>query len=236
MSFMRKRQLLAAAGLASVAWSVSSSATVPNKLIEQGRLLDGNGAPVVGTVAITLTIYDAATGGSILWTEPQVVTLDDGYFSMKLGEAASLPATLWDGSERYLGVQVGSGSVAKYQGDILYGLSVQGGNVHPGNIVDNTKLQCSVCSATAAACVMLEGASSCPSGYTAQYSGYTYGAHYTHNSMGHVCINDAAYDGTLGNTGTDNGAYVYPTSAYATVGTTVPQGNYVSCMVCCTSS
>jgi hypothetical protein len=77
-------------------------------MIEQGRLLDANGAPVGGTVAITLTIYDAASGGNTLWSEPQMVTLDGGYFSIKLGESVSLPAKIWDGTERYLGVQVGS--------------------------------------------------------------------------------------------------------------------------------
>jgi hypothetical protein len=128
-----------------------------------------------------------------------------------------------------------TGVASQYSGDILYGLSVQGGAVHPGNIVNNTKLQCSVCSTTAGACVMLNGTNACPAGYTAQYSGYLYGGHYTQGRMEHVCVNSSAYDASLSNA-TDDGAYIYPTSAYATGGTTIPQGNYVSCVVCCTKS
>jgi hypothetical protein len=105
---MRSKALLGAAGVAVLVWSAPSGALVPDRMIEQGRLLDANGAPAVGSVTITLTIYDAATGGNNLWSEPQMVTLDDGYFSMKLGESTALPSTIWDGSERYLGVQVGS--------------------------------------------------------------------------------------------------------------------------------
>jgi len=35
----------------------------------QGKLNDKNGVPVSGSVTMTFTIYDAATGGNALWTE-----------------------------------------------------------------------------------------------------------------------------------------------------------------------
>lgn len=93
---------------AGLAWAGHASALVPDVLTEQGRLLDNNGAPLAGTVAITFTVYDAATGGTALWTETQSVTLDGGYFSARLGETVAPPASAFSGAERYLGVTVGN--------------------------------------------------------------------------------------------------------------------------------
>ena len=109
MSYRTK--LLGAVGilsLASLAWTHRASALVPDRLTEQGRLLDTNGAPMAGPVAITFTVYDAATSGTSLWTETQSVTLDGGYFSARLGEATQLPASAFTGPERFLGIAVQS--------------------------------------------------------------------------------------------------------------------------------
>lgn len=96
----------AAAGTLLVAATASSA--VPSVLTEQGRLLDSTGNPATGSVSITFTVYDAATGGASLWTETQNVTLDSGYFSARLGETTAIGATVFNGSTRYLGVKVGS--------------------------------------------------------------------------------------------------------------------------------
>jgi hypothetical protein len=106
---------LALAGiLAGVGTLASSgSAAVPNGITQQGRLLDSDGEPVTGELTFVFTIYDnpeLSAEENILWTETQSITLDDGYFSVRLGDGGSnpFPETLFDGSARYLGVKVGS--------------------------------------------------------------------------------------------------------------------------------
>jgi hypothetical protein len=91
------------------AFASDARAGVPQQLVDQGRLLDANGAPVVGPVVIVFTIYDAASGGNELWTEAQSVSLDDGYFSAVLGEVNTIGPGVFDpGKARWLGVKVGS--------------------------------------------------------------------------------------------------------------------------------
>lgn len=42
------------------------ASAVPNVMSYQGKLNDKNGVPVSGSVTMTFTIYDAATGGNML--------------------------------------------------------------------------------------------------------------------------------------------------------------------------
>lgn len=93
---------------AAVLATAAGALAVPPYLSEQGRLFDSMGDPVNATVAIVFTIYDANTGGTTLWTETQNVTTDDGYFSAVLGENTAVPASIFNGSNRYLGVKVGA--------------------------------------------------------------------------------------------------------------------------------
>lgn len=93
--------------------SSSGSADVPNGITQQGRLLDSEGEPVTGEITFVFTIYNdplLAEPANALWTETQAITLDDGYFSTRLGDGGSnpFPDDLFDGSQRYLGVKVGS--------------------------------------------------------------------------------------------------------------------------------
>ena len=106
---------LALAGiLAGVGTLASSgSADVPNGITQQGRLLDSEGEPVTGELTFVFTIYDdplLSESANELWTETQSITLDDGYFSARLGDDGGnpFPDDLFDGSQRYLGVKVGS--------------------------------------------------------------------------------------------------------------------------------
>jgi hypothetical protein len=105
------KKALASAGILAAMGSLSgaTSAVVPPGITQQGRLLDSEGNPVTGEVTFTFTIYDEATEGNELWTAEQEITLDDGYFSTRLGgSGAPFPAALFDGSDRFLGVAVGS--------------------------------------------------------------------------------------------------------------------------------
>lgn len=103
--------LVLAGVFATSAWSGSTSAQVPAGITQQGRLLDSDGSPVQGTVQMEFTIYDDPTASdvsNVLWSDTFEVTLDEGYFSLRLGDDTPFPATVFDGSERYLGLKIGS--------------------------------------------------------------------------------------------------------------------------------
>lgn len=128
---------------------------------------------------------------------------------------------------------VNPGIPRAYQGDIVYGVSVQGGaGVHPGQIANNVRLACSECTTTGGMCFELLGDQTCPTGFTAEYSGYMYGGHYTHSRMNRLCVDQNNFDATTANT-PDNAAYIYPTSTEGVAGTGVPTAAYIKCAVCC---
>lgn len=93
--------------------SSSGSADVPNGITQQGRLLDSEGEPVTGEITFVFSVYNdplLSEPDNLLWSETQSITLDDGYFSTRLGDGGSnpFPDDLFDGTQRYLGVKVGS--------------------------------------------------------------------------------------------------------------------------------
>src|SRR5262245_63905607 len=80
--------------------------SVPLRLTEQGRLSDAMGKPISGDVTLAFSVYEAASGGSALWTEVHSLKLSDGYFSVQLGSKTEFPANLWSGAVRFIGVKV----------------------------------------------------------------------------------------------------------------------------------
>ena len=65
---------------------VSSSAfAVPLQLTQQGRLLDANGVAVSGANNLTFRIFDAETGGNIVWVDTITLNFTNGYYSAILG-------------------------------------------------------------------------------------------------------------------------------------------------------
>ncbi len=79
------------------------AAAVPMTMTHQGRLLDSGGSPVNGPVDLTFRLYDVAVGGGVLWEEVNLVTVDDGLYSVILGQSTPLdfsvigirPDSLW---------------------------------------------------------------------------------------------------------------------------------------------
>ena len=73
-----------------------------------GRLAGDAGQPVAeGAYDFTFALYDAETGGESLWSEVQEdVAVQDGAFSVLLGDVEPIPAVLLDGDERWLAVGV----------------------------------------------------------------------------------------------------------------------------------
>ncbi len=84
-------------------------AQVPQLMNYQGYLTDGGGSPVNGTRSIDFRIYDASTGGTLLWSETHSVTVVEGVFNVLLGSVTDpIPYTLFEDGERYFTLQVGS--------------------------------------------------------------------------------------------------------------------------------
>lgn len=87
----------------------STNAAVPQLINYQGVLTDSTGAGLDTTVPVTFSIYDAAVGGTLIWSEPiPNVTVTAGLFSVLLGSVTTLSGSVFDDTTRYLGIKVGS--------------------------------------------------------------------------------------------------------------------------------
>ena len=103
-----KTMAAALVGAALLAPATSSrAADVPQFITHQGRLLDGMGNPVAGSLTVVFTLYDAEQAGNVVWTETNTVTFDAGYFSVRLGETTPFTG-VFTGAPRYLGIKVGN--------------------------------------------------------------------------------------------------------------------------------
>ncbi len=111
---MRRFQayLIVAVVLGITITSGNLSAATPNSIQYQGRLTLASGAPIADTFLLAdFRIYDAPTGGNILWDSGiSSILTKDGWFSIALGTSSifPFPATLFEDTGRYLGVSYGS--------------------------------------------------------------------------------------------------------------------------------
>jgi len=75
--------------LAGLTWGAAAPAAppdVPQGISYQGVLLDTQGAPRTGTVDLTLRVYDAVAGGTLVYTQSYAnVPLSEGVFHVILG-------------------------------------------------------------------------------------------------------------------------------------------------------
>ena len=113
------------------------SGAVSPLLQYQGRLSDPNsGQPVAnGSYAMTFRLYNAASGGTALWTETKDVVVEAGLFSTLLGDKTSLSQNLFTGQALWLGIKVGADEEASprqqmvpvaYALSLVPGASIQG--------------------------------------------------------------------------------------------------------------
>jgi len=91
--------------------------TAPGLISYQGFLADSSGDPVAdGSYPMTFAIYDAGSGGLLIWQESQSsVAVSGGYFSVMLGSGSCtsgcpLGADTFTGTNRYLQVSADTGS------------------------------------------------------------------------------------------------------------------------------
>jgi len=100
----RRLSLLLAAALAC-----GASAQVPRELRLQGRLTDAGGEPLTGAVSLAVGIWDAASGGSELYSETDAVVLDEaGRFVTTLGDDGPLDPADFD-QELWVSLEVDGG-------------------------------------------------------------------------------------------------------------------------------
>jgi len=84
---------------------------IPHLVNYQGRLTDNGGNPLDGSYDLTFKIYNAATGGTLLWSEVRPsVPVSNGIFSIILGEVASLDLAF--DTQYWLEVMVGAETIA----------------------------------------------------------------------------------------------------------------------------
>lgn len=112
-------RLQLAAALALTAWQADVVAEVPRVIHYQGRLTESDGSPLVGQVAVTLRLYDAASEGTALWEETHTIRLtrqDNGVFSVPLGDGTPFPAGLTFDDPLWISTEVnGEGELSPRQ-------------------------------------------------------------------------------------------------------------------------
>ena len=133
--------LLGSAGMAQ--------ADVPQTFNIQGRAMNSNGVAITnGSVSATVVIYDAATGGNILWKDVINLNVNNGYFSAALGRPANPFGTgnTWgtpmDFNEQYyVGITMsGLGDNTEMTprlalGNVPYSMQVQNGSITNNKLV-----------------------------------------------------------------------------------------------------
>lgn len=82
-------------------------AAVPTQINYQGRLTDANGAAVNGTKAMAVKLYDAPTGGNLLYSETiGNVTVTDGVYRFAFGGSGAGIAAALTAPAHYLALVV----------------------------------------------------------------------------------------------------------------------------------
>ncbi|HCP47351.1 MAG TPA: hypothetical protein DIU15_15015 [Deltaproteobacteria bacterium] len=82
------------------------AAASPTTLLQQGRILDGDGDPLSGVHGMSFALFDAEDGGTQLWTEDHAATLDGGFYSVILGRFAPLDDLLFANGPLWLQLTV----------------------------------------------------------------------------------------------------------------------------------
>ena len=95
--------------LATGASTLAHAQTAPAFLPIQGFLTTAADVPVDGATNLTIALYTSETGGAATYTETQSVDVQDGYFTLYLGDVTPLPLTTFrDRGTLYVGIRVGA--------------------------------------------------------------------------------------------------------------------------------
>ncbi|MBI5496649.1 MAG: hypothetical protein HY904_16635 [Deltaproteobacteria bacterium] len=113
---------LALALVAVAVTATTGNYGIPPRLIGYEGMLEDNGVPINGSVAMNFRMFDAATGGTELWAETHdgadarapLVEVRAGRFGVALGARTTLAATVFTYPEVYLAVEVAPAAGAPY--------------------------------------------------------------------------------------------------------------------------
>jgi hypothetical protein len=82
---------------------------VPTLMNYQGKLMDDSGEPVQdGYYMLTFRLYDVPVGGTAIWTENQVINIENGLFNVLLG--SQNPIVEFPRDSAYLAISVNQGN------------------------------------------------------------------------------------------------------------------------------
>jgi hypothetical protein len=92
---------------ASPLHQILAATTIPTAFSYQGTLRDASGNLVNGTVNLSLRLYGVVTGGSPLYSEDFTnVNARSGLFTVIVGDAKVLPASVFNTFPLYIGIKV----------------------------------------------------------------------------------------------------------------------------------
>ncbi len=109
-------------------FTTSVFAVVPPLIPVQGVLTDADGQVLDGSHDLSFTIYESLTATSSLWTETQTdVTVDQGFFSVYLGDETALPIdVIVSAGELWLSMTVDAEELSRVQlASVPYALESQ---------------------------------------------------------------------------------------------------------------
>jgi len=90
-----------------LAIATSALAKAPAQVPVQGTLLDDLGRPVDGPVRLTVAVYAAEADTAALYTESFEIVVDQGFFTVQLGETQALDLDLFsDRAGVWMGLQI----------------------------------------------------------------------------------------------------------------------------------
>lgn len=121
----------------------STAQSGPLLVAYQARLTDASGVPLTGAQTVTVSVYGAATSGSPLYVETHAVSMLNGVATLLLGSVNPMPASLFQGAERWVGITVAPDvemsprlriSSVPYA---LNALDVAGADIHPNSVTVN---------------------------------------------------------------------------------------------------
>ena len=102
----RRFALVLGVGLALLAPAAAHAQGAPGTISFKARLGD-NGTPVTGAHDFLFRIYDAASGGAMLWEEPEAsLTVTDGVVVHELGGTTALTPAFAGGGKVYLEIRM----------------------------------------------------------------------------------------------------------------------------------
>lgn len=91
------------------------AAAIPQIINHQGKLTNRAGVPVDGTCSMQFYLYDAVVGGNLLWSEEQIVGVNDGIYNVHLGAAVPLATSVFYGDEIYLEIRIYDAGTATWE-------------------------------------------------------------------------------------------------------------------------